>query len=70
MIFEILTHDQVEFNGLTYERYLIGSGPERGLLNLEGEWFRYTRDWFQPPVIQKYIGSVNFDGLVMVLDNY
>ena len=68
--FEIYAHDQVEFDGVKYERYLLGGVPEHGLLNLEGEWFQYTRDWFQPPVIKKYVGDVDFDGGFLVLTSY
>ena len=61
----------MEFNGVQYERYLLGGGgPEHGLLNREGEWFQYTRDWFQPPIITPYVGDVNFEGVSVVLDNY
>ena len=71
--FEIYSHDQVEFHGVTYERYLLGGGgPEHGMLNCEGEWFQYTRDWFQPAVVTSYVGAVAFDHECgsMLLDNY
>ncbi len=66
--YEIYAMDQVTWSGRTYERYLLGSGgPEYGLLNFDGSWFQYSRDWFKPPLITPYMGTIEFnDGNVIM----
>ena len=69
--FEIYAHDQVEFSGVQYERYILGrAAPEHGQLNHVGEWFQYTLEWFQPPSIKPYVGDVTFEDGSVVLNNY
>ena len=69
--FEIYAQDEVEFERIVYTRFLLGGGgPEHGMLNHNGDWFQYSREWFRPAVITPYVGSVEFDEGYILLDNY
>ena len=71
MEYEIYAKDQVTWGGRTYARFLLGGGgPEYGMLDYEGSWYKYSRDWFQPPTITPYMGTVTFENGNMILTPY
>jgi hypothetical protein len=59
--FEVYGLDQVQFAGDTYTRWILGGGPEYGLLQRDGRWWTYTREWFQEASLAPYTGNVRFE---------
>jgi hypothetical protein len=56
--FEVYGLDEVDFEGFTYTRWILGGGgPEYGLLNRDGRWWTYTREWFQEAALAPYTGN-------------
>ena len=69
MEYEIYAKDQVTWGGRTYTRFILGDEPEYGMLDYEGYWFKYSREWFKPTVTP-YMGTVTFENGNMILTPY
>jgi hypothetical protein len=67
--FEVSGLDQVEFAGDTYTRWILDGGVlEYGLLERDGRWWTYAREWFQEASLAPYTGNVRFDDGDIYLD--